>query len=156
MGAKVENRPLGLISGLFGSLKKTGSTSTTQKIDFLVLEYDWDNQSGKYPFARHKGIRIHLKPERNNLDAFQAIMVFDREIKESLKDIVEVESTEEIEDRLERFLVCTKCAKDGKDSYFMDIGPGFKPQNDMEKCCSLKYEDDDERLIESHEMNESK
>ena len=55
--AKIENRSLGLVAGLHGSLKWTDSnsvSSTKQKVDFLLLEYDI--QDSDMNFATHKVI----------------------------------------------------------------------------------------------------
>ena len=56
--AKIENRSLGLVAGLRGSLKWTDSMSSTkQKVDFLLLEYDIQHRENS--FAIHKVI-YHL------------------------------------------------------------------------------------------------
>ena len=47
--AKIENRPLGLVAGLCGSLKWKESV-----VDFLLLEYDFDDIKEDFQFARHK------------------------------------------------------------------------------------------------------
>ena len=60
--------------------------------------------------------------------------IFDETFKESLKKIVAVESTEDIKNPFDKWLICTNCAQFGKKSYFYDIGSGFQPRNDLKKC----------------------
>jgi len=139
--SKIEERSLGLVAGLSGSFKWSDSplASIQQTVDFLVLEYDHDNTREEYNFARHKGITVFLKPQ--NIDPaafpFHAIRIFDNIIKEILQ--ASNDTTEDVGDSFERLLICTKCSMDGRprDSYFRDMGDGFHPLDEMEKCSGI-------------------
>ena len=51
--AKIENRSLGLVAGLRGSLKWTDTLSSTkQKVDFLLLEYDIKNSDFNFAIKK--------------------------------------------------------------------------------------------------------
>jgi hypothetical protein len=39
---------------------------------------------------------------------------------------------------MERFLACSRCSREGKESFFKDVGPGFQHPNDMEQCEEAK------------------
>ena len=44
---------------------------------------------------------------------------------------------------MERFLICSNCASDGKESFFKDVGQGFQLNNSMEHCETLMANEED-------------
>jgi hypothetical protein len=76
---------------------------------------------------------------------FHAISILEAILKETIKELLEVEDPEE---SYERFLMCSMCNMDGRDGYFLDMAFGFHPRNDMQACVSLT---DD--LSASHQMS---
>ena len=52
--AKIEQRTLGLVGGLEGTLKWSKSLKDRDDIKFLILEFDNDIRKSEFTFAKHK------------------------------------------------------------------------------------------------------
>ena len=60
--------------------------------------------------------------------SFRSIEIFDS---------ILVDLTKEEGCKMERFLVCSRCSREGKECFFKDVGPAFQLHNDMELCLNL-------------------
>jgi len=129
---KIENRLLGVVAGLRGSLKWTLKNKTTPaEYDFLILEYDTDYLADQnFQFARDKGIRVYIRP-RDTLSAetFGVISLFDQLIKELTKGNYAGSN-----ESFERFIICDKCSIEGKEGYFTEVGVNFRSTDDFQEC----------------------
>jgi len=126
-GQKVEKRRLGLVNGASGALKwLTTDVKRPEVFDFLVLEYETNENSVSTPFATHKEIRIHLRPTKKKVtkDMFEIFQKLDTKFTKTLTT-----------DQFLRSLSCKECQKAGQTGIFY-LDSNFKIKADSRFCDS--------------------
>ena len=68
-------------------------------------------------------IYLEARGPTADFEHFKAIEIFD----EVMVSLVQ-------EGKMQRFLPCNACLALGKDRYFVEVGPGFEPRDEMEIC----------------------
>ena len=68
-------------------------------------------------------IYLEARGPTEDFEHFKAIEIFD----DVMVSLVQ-------EGRMQRFLPCNACLALGKDRYFVEVGPGFEPRDEMEIC----------------------
>ena len=132
---KIEERRLGTVGGIQGTLKWTNSKDGIRKpkcYSFLFLEHEStedarDLDSLDKSFALSRGVRIHLQPiiGEMNEDMFSILEEIDKAFLPYLGDV-------------QRSLACKMCQEKGREGCFR-VRQGIQLESDTKKCSKLKH-----------------
>ena len=132
---KIEERRLGTVGGIQGTLKWTNSKEgirEPKRYSFLFLEHEStedarDLDSIYKPFALSRGVKIHLQPMIGDMteDMFSILEVIDKAFLPYLGDV-------------QRSLACKMCQEKGRTGCFR-VRQGIHLESDTKKCSNLKH-----------------
>ena len=133
---KIEERRLGTVGGISGTLKWTNSKDgirEPKRYSFLFLEHEStedarDLDSMDKPFALSRGVKIHLQPIDGEMteDMFSILEEIDKAFLPHLGEDVP------------RSLACKMCQERGSTGCFR-LKQGIELESDTKKCSKLKH-----------------
>ena len=129
---KIEDRRLGMVAGIQGTLKWTNGKEGIQKqklFSFLLLEHEstedfTDIDSPPMAFSLNRMVKIHLMPKTGEMteEMFSILEEVDKAFSQSLADV-----------HFKRRLACKKCQENRRTGWF-PVEQGTHLVSDTEMC----------------------